>query len=221
MSISNGDRKGCKDVFHAYFVEDAEYDGEWEMPFIEAETATPRRIISFSKAMRTDDYDQWVHFYEDDVNFERLWNRPWVYLPKLKKFKGVISPDFSLYRDMPLIMQAWNTYRNRATGHWLQSNGIKVIPNVRWGDERTYEFCCLGIRNKSIIAIGTHGTLKRKLDRQYFEKGLEYVVSEVEPLIIIAYGAVPEDIFKKYRDAGIIIIPFESDFAKSHKGGDD
>ena len=216
----NKKRTGCRDVFHAYFVEDAEFDGKWEIPFIDSETDIPNRIISFSKALRTDDYNQWVHFYEDDVNFERLWNRPSVYLPKLQKFKGVISPDFSLYRDMPLIMQAWNTYRNRATGHWLQSNGIRVIPNIRWADSRSYEFCFAGARKNSVIAVGTHGLIKIKEERKYFERGLEQAVEILQPKTIVIYGAAPKDIFQKYEDEGIVLIHFSSDISIFMKRGD-
>ena len=81
-----------------------------------------------------------MHCYEDDAAFERLWSRPERYLPILKRYAGVIAPDFSLYRDMPLVMQQWNVYRSRAIAHWLQENGIPVIANVRWGDRRTTQF---------------------------------------------------------------------------------
>ncbi len=72
------------------------------------------------------------------------------YLAKLKKFNGIITPDFSIYRDMPLVMQQWNTYRGKALGHWWQSNGLNVLPNVRYGDSRTYEFCCAGVPKNSL-----------------------------------------------------------------------
>jgi hypothetical protein len=112
-------------------------------------------------------------FYEHDKNFERLWNTPNKYLNKLKKFKGVISPDFSLYRNMPLVMQMWNTYRGRALAIWLQDNGVQIIPNVRFNDERTYEFCFCGIEKYSTVAIGTHGCIKKNIDKKYFKNGLE------------------------------------------------
>lgn len=220
MSKFNSTRGGCKDVFHAYFVEDAKYDDKWEVPFIEKETEIPDKLISFSKSLKNDDYNQWVHFYEDDVLFERIWNKPKVYLPKLKKFKGVISPDFSLYRDMPLAMQLWNTYRNRATGHWLQSNGVRVIPNIRWGDSRSYEFCFLGVRKRSIIAVGSHGLLRIKEERQLFTQGLDEAVRRIKPPIIIVYGAAPSSLFDKYKEEGIEIIQFDSDIAKLMKRGD-
>lgn len=130
MSKENCTRTGCKDVFRAFLVKNAHYEGDLEIPCIEAEEQLPSRLIPFSKTVGSKDYDAWVHFYEDDVNFERLWNQPNKYLPILKKFAGAISPDFSVYRDMPLVMQQWNIYRSRAIGHWLQEQGIPIITNV-------------------------------------------------------------------------------------------
>lgn len=217
MSIVNGTRNGCRDVFHAFLVEKAEFSGELELPTIKSECLTPNRLIPFSKAVRSKDYDQWVHFYEDDGAFERIWRKPWQYLSILQRFRGVISPDFSLYRDMPLVMQQWNTYRNRAIGCWLQANGIPVICNVRWGDERTYDFCCDGVPRNSIIAVGSHGCIKVREDRRYFEVGLAYIVDELHPTAIVVYGSTPDAIFAKYREAGIEILQFDSEFAASRK----
>ena len=102
MSKENNTRSGCKDVFRAFLVKNATYEGYLEIPCIKKTEEIPNRLIPFSKAVGSHDYDAWVHFYEDDVSFERLWNQPSKYLPILKKFKGVITPDFSVYRDMPL-----------------------------------------------------------------------------------------------------------------------
>lgn len=145
MSKINSMRRGCKDVFRAFLVADATYEGELEMPRILPESRVPSRLIPFSKAIGSTDFEAWIHFYEDDAVFERIWNDPQRYLPILKRFSGVITPDFSLYRDMPLVMQQWNTYRGKAIGHWLQANGIPVIANVRFADERSYDFCCMGV----------------------------------------------------------------------------
>ena len=53
---------------------------------------------------------------------------------------------------------------NRAVGCYLQSHGVYVIPNVRWGDERSYttvelpeKFAFLGVPKNSIVSIGTYG----------------------------------------------------------------
>lgn len=122
-----------------------------------------------------------------------------------------------MYRDMPLAMQIWNIYRSRAIGNWLQKNGVKVIPNIRFGDRRTYRICCDGISNNCIIAVGTHGTLKHVVDREIFVRGLDVVIRRLEPTVIVVYGAAPDYIFKKYEDAGIKIVKFSSEYAVSHK----
>lgn len=208
-----------RDVFHAFLVENADYDGYIELPVVKTSNLLPDKVVTFSKAMSKTwkNFDCWVVFYEHDKNFERLWNNPKQYLDKLKKFNGVISPDFSLYRNMPLVMQMWNTYRGRALAVWLQNNGIEVIPNVRFGDKRTYSFCFDGIEKSKTIAVGTHGCIKRKEDKIFFKIGLAQLVQSLTPKTIIVYGAAPDSIFKPYRDMGIKIIAFESEFSKSRK----
>ena len=217
MSLVNSTRRNCRDVYNSFLVRYADYAGLFEFPVIRPSKSIPNRLISFSKAISSKDYDQWVHFYEDDYLFEKIWNNPQKYLELLKRFNGVILPDYSLYRDMPFVMQLWNIYRSRAIGCWLQRNGVDVIPNMRYGDKRTYMICCDGIYKGGSIAVGTHGTLKNKEDRRIFVEGLAVVVSIVHPSVIVVYGSAPDEIFSAYRKQGIKIICFESDFSKAMK----
>ena len=94
---------------------------------------------------------------------------------------------------------------------------MKVIPNLRVGDRRTYRSCCDGIEKNCVIAVGSHGNLKLVLDREIFLKGLDVVVKRVQPVAIVVYGAAPEKYFNKYKDAGIRIVQFDSNYATSHK----
>lgn len=220
MSRINSIRGGCRDVFHAFLVKNANYDSLLEIPCLKLETQKPNKVVSFTKALRSTEYDAWVHFYEDDANFERLWNKPHVYLPILKKFKGVISPDFSVYRDMPLVMQYWNIYRSRAIAHWLQENGVAVIPNIRFGDERTYKLSCAGITKHGVIAVGSHGCMKLVIERAYFQRGLNYVIESLKPSALIVYGAMPQEVFAPYQEMGIEILQFDSEFMQSRKAVD-
>ena len=207
MSKVNKERKGCIDVFNSFLVALATYAGVFEFPIIKPCYEYPNRLLSFSRCIASKENDFWVHFYEDDYLFERLWRNPQKYLPILQKYNGVILPDFSLYRDMPLVMQLWNIYRSRAIGFWLQANGIEVIPNIRYGDKRTYHCCC----------DGTHGTLKNKVDREIFVKGLEVIIRRLQPTTIVVYGSAPDSVFAKYKEQGIMIICFESSFGKAMK----
>lgn len=208
-----------QDVFRSFLVKNTDYSGYMEMPRLKTSHYIPEKVITFSKAMLKNNrvFDCWIVFYEDDEKFERLWHNPRKYLNKIKKFKGVISPDFSLYRNMPLAMQIWNTYRGRALANWLINNGVEVIPNVRTADERSFDFCFDGIEPNSTVAIGTHGCIKRNNDRFYFEMGLQKLVDNLSPRNLIVYGAAPHSIFQKYKDKGINIISFESEFALSRK----
>lgn len=221
MALFNCTRSGCKDIFKSYLVRTAEYASDLEIPIIQPDKLIPDSLIPFSKSLHSEGYEATVHFYEDDANFERLWNKPNKYIGNLKKFNGVILPDFSLYRDMPLVMQYWNIYRSRALGHWFQENSIKVIPNIRFGDKRTYDLCCTGIQEHDTIAIGSHGCLKIVRERQFFVEGLAYVIEKLKPERIIVYGKAPDDIFSCYRESGISILQFDSDYSLAHscKGG--
>ena len=218
MVKENLNRKSCVDVFNSFLVNEAEYASKYEIPVIGRVSDIPEKLIVFSKATACKDLNNWIHFYEDDYQFERLWRDPEKYLELFKKYKGVILPDFSVYRDMPFAMQLWNIYRSRAIGTWLQKNNVKIIPNIRYGDRRTWRICCEGISKGGTIAIGSHGTIKNVIDRQYFSEGLNYVVKILSPQNIVVYGTTPDAIFKKYKDAGINIIQFKSDYSIAHKG---
>ncbi len=210
-------RKGCIDVFNSFLVSTADYDSEYEIPVIKPIYIVPESVIEFSKAIGSKNYNKWVHFYEDDHLFERIWRNPRRYLPILKKYKGVILPDFSLYRDMPLCMQIWNIYRSRAIGNWLQKNGIQVIPNVRWGDERTVDICTAGLAKHGTIAIGTHGCIKDCSNRIIFRRDFIYVIRKLVPVNLIIYGTIPSDLLEECKTIGINVIVFPSSFSLSHK----
>lgn len=214
-------RSGCKDVFKAFLVKNAKYEGKLEIPAIKGIKDIPNKLISFIDAMKnsTKDYNQWVHFYIDDFHFIKIWNRPKDFIDRLKKFNGVILPDFSVYRDMPLVMQYFNIYRSRAIGNFLQSNGIRVIVNIRYGDERTYECSCLGAPHKSIIAIGTNGTVKNKVDRAFLDKGFDYVVKTLEPKTIVIYGGITKHIKEVCDTHNTKIVNFRSEQYERY-GGD-
>lgn len=212
---ANKDRAGCVDVFKSFLYERANYAGKYEIPIIPSlnNIEKPKRIV---KAKYDKKYDKWIAFYEDDVKFECFWNNPKRYLNILSRAEGIICPDFSLYRDMPLNMQIWNINRSRILGHWLSKKGFKVVPNVRWSDERTYKIACAGIKKGSTIAISTHGSMKIKNEKELFKRGLEYVISHIEPKQIIVYGTAPEEVFRKYKLRGIEIFSYKSEISNYH-----
>lgn len=194
------------DVFKSELVRGARFSPVYEFPFLEPVDFKPNQALPFEKAYKTTNSSYWVHFYTHDRHFECVWNRPGRYLSVFQRFGGVITPDFSLYREMPLAMQIWNTYRNRAIAFWLQREGVPIVPNVRWGDERTYEFAFEGLPVGGTVAVSAHGTLQKKEDREYFKKGLGYMVERLRPQTVIAYSRTPDDIFAEHKQHGLEII---------------
>lgn len=196
------------DGFRADLVKNAEFVGSLEIPLIKKneEIIIPKDTIPFSLMSQTKDYSEFVIFYEHDIKFADVLLATDDYIDELSNFAGVVSPDCSLYRDMPLVLQIANTYMNRAVGQYLQQHGIYVIPNVRWGDERSYttcelpeKFAFLGITKHSIVSIGTYGCIQSKVNKHYFKEGLNAMLDELEPEVVIVYGSMPESIFKDFK----------------------
>lgn len=191
-------------------VKNAKFVGRYDFPMLKKTTKIPRKAIPFDRLNATADCEQWIHFYIDDYKFERVWNNLDKYIETFKKFYGIIGTDFSTYIDMPLAQQIWNLYRNRVISHYLQENGIDVIPNVQWGTEETFEYCFDGIPGGGTIAISTNGCIKNNLNRYYFQKGFEKMLEVLQPTTIVNYSYMPNDIFGKYRECGINFIHLEN-----------
>ena len=102
------------DGFNAELVSHAFFDGLLEIPIIDKpkEIVIPSALIPFTQMKRSDTKSEAVHFYEHDKRFSDVLTCTKELLPELSKFSAVISPDCSLYRDMPLCLQIANTYMN-------------------------------------------------------------------------------------------------------------
>ena len=193
----------------SWLVRGAKFD-EGDIPFIETAIDMPISVLPFSKRKSAADFSSWIHFYEADEKYSTLLHNPMQHVQQLRKFGGIISPDFSICPDYPLPIQNMNKYNNHALGYWLSTQGIPVIPNVRWGDRNSFSFCFKGIEKNSIVAVGTHGQLLRTDNRKLFTDGLPVMVATLSPHTIIVYGKAPDDIFAQYEDMGIKIIHFPS-----------
>nr|DAZ24210.1 MAG TPA: protein of unknown function (DUF4417) [Caudoviricetes sp.] len=134
-----------------------------------------------------------IHFFVDDYQFVRLWNRPENYVSLLKKFCCVCSPDFSTYTDMPVVMQIYNHYRKHWLGAYWQLAGIKVIPTITWSDQNSFDWCFDGEPTNSVVAISSVGTQKSKTEKDLFLKGYYEMLRRLNPSQVVFYGPVPEE----------------------------
>jgi hypothetical protein len=206
-----------RDVFHSELTNSAtKFCGKNEIPLLQRTDYIPDDIVSFEKRSEAAKND-WIHFYILDEKFEVVWNNHNRCLNILKQFEGIITPDFSLYRDLPLAIQIYNTYRSRSLGHWWQNNGLKIIPNIRWSDERSYEFALDGIQPGGTVAVGSLGGLKKPIDRYYFLLGFDEMLKRIQPDTVVIYGGVPKEIRMNCENTGTKIVQFNTQFHISHQ----
>lgn len=171
-------------------------DNNFDIPVINNDNFVPIDLISFNYAAKNTSKCVGIHFYLDDYQFERLWNHPEKYVNTFKKYGCILSPDFSLYIDMPLPMKIWNTYRSRFLGQYYQKQGIKVIPTISWADSDTYSFCFKGIPKGSIVSLATVGVRKNKNATELWKRGVDEMIRQIQPSIILVYGSKIDYDFK-------------------------
>ena len=135
-----------------------------------------------------------IHFFIDDYQFQRILNRPDAYIEMLKKYKFVCSPDFSLYMDMPRVMQIWNHYKKQWLACYFQSFGINVVATVSWSDEKSFEFCFDGIPKGSCVAVSSVGVWDDKKSTELFKKGYTEMIRRISPDKIIYFGRLPKEL---------------------------
>lgn len=127
-----------------------------------------------------------LHFFVDDYQFERVWNHPHWYVNEFKKRHPIVfSPDFSIFRDCPIVMQRWNTYRARWTCRWYQEQGVSMFPSVTWGDRKSFDFAFLGIPKGSVVATSSIG---RKRAGIGWDEGYAAMIDHIDPELVFIVG---------------------------------
>lgn len=134
-----------------------------------------------------------LHFFLADYRFEAVWNRPQQTLAALRPYRAVLTPDFSLYRDWPLVAQMWNVYRSRWCGAYWQAHGLTVIPTVSWSTAASYDFCFLGLPRRSVVAVATVGLRwgQDETSRSLFMAGFREMARRLSPSLVLCYGGIP------------------------------
>jgi hypothetical protein len=189
--------------------------GNYDMPVIYKQSFETDNLslIGFhnTKSKDSSGIDRTVHFFIDDHKFECVWNAPAQYIGRLSQYKAVLSPDFSMYTNMPLPSQIWNTFRRRWCSAYWQANGLTVIPTVTWSDERSFEFCFDGIEKGSVVAVSTVGSRKGK---KAFLNGFTELCRRLKPEKVLCYYNPFEEMLAL---ADIITLPYEGILVREQK----
>ncbi|MEA5024262.1 hypothetical protein SDC9_09372 [bioreactor metagenome] len=172
--------------------------GKWDMPIIKKSEVdiTGVKLIRADHIRRKDNRavaDKTVHFFVEDNKLDRYYDNPENYRLRLAQYAHVLTPDYSLYIDMPLSIQIYNTFRSRYCGADWQDYGLSVIPTVSWSTSESYDFCFDGIELGSVVAVSTVGGLRNnKLSKEEFKKlfleGYWEMKRRINPRQVLCYG---------------------------------
>lgn len=198
--VFGGERMRTNNAYNLELVRDADLSEDfWQMPIIKATDYIPRDLIGFNYAKTSTEFNKGVHFFVDDYQFERIWNMPERYVEILGRFDCVLSPDFSLYMDMPIPMMIWNIYRSRMMENYWQREGLEVIPTVSWGGEETFCFAFEGLEQGGVKAVSTVGVKNDKEARRIWCQGMDAAIERLSPDVILLYGGAIDYDFGKIK----------------------
>jgi len=212
-----------RDVYLAYLIKGAQLTKTDEMPIIEywmVSPTPPKEIIQWDRRKDVvDPKTTAISFYCVDQNLTPILGNPKKYLELLRKYEMVIGMDASPYENMPITVQKSQIFLNLAITYYYAMNGLKIIPNVRLGDDRTFS-TLEAYPKHTLIAIGTNGFMRLEENRKKFASQVRKVIDELLPIGILVYGPYYDEIFSYAKTKGIKIYKYNSFIMKENlKGG--
>ena len=164
--------------------------GKWEYPIIHRQEIPldDIRLVACSDTRANDRGENkacGVHFFVDDWRFDGIFRQPEKTLSRYSQYAFLLTPDFSLYADMPLWKQVENVGKNRWVGAYWQNEGLLVVPTIAWSTARSFEFCFDAVEKRSMVAVGMIGCKGSKLG---FMRGYNEMLTRLEPENIIVFG---------------------------------
>lgn len=186
--------------------------GKYEFPIIKKQDINVDEIkfLSFVNAKKEDseNADKTIHFFTYDWKFEKVYKNAEEEIEKLKQYKYLLSPDFSIFTNMPLALQIESVFKNRWCGAYWQSKGLTVIPTVSWGDEKSFHFCFDGIEEGSVVAVCTY---YRENCEEEFMLGYNEMMKRIKPSKVICY----DEPFKSMTGDVIEFLPTTYEWTKN------
>jgi len=129
-----------------------------------------------------------LHFHKADEKFAHVLIDPLKFGNKWGHFMCLASPDVTLSDGMVEWERIKNTSWSRAVAATWASQGIKVIPTLRWRLPTDYDFVVCGLPKHSVFAVSTYGSVRDAELKRVFIDGLREMVKRLEPIAIIVYG---------------------------------
>lgn len=163
--------------------------GKYGIPLIKKQDIDIDKIElwNYTKT-KSDDKDnkhKTIHFFTYDWLFDSVYEKPEITLEKLDQYYAILTPEFSMYYDMPIARQLDSVFKNRWCGAFWQKQGMLVIPTITWSSIPCMEFCFDGVEKGSVVAVSTY---MREDNKSGFMLGYNKMLEVIEPSAIICYG---------------------------------
>lgn len=181
------------------YLEGSNLVGSERYPELKPTYIVPDKVVGFNeKNSVSNPRDYYLDHFIDDYHFECVWKNCDNYLGRYRLFKGVITTDYSVYRDMPLWARKYNVGRNRAVAYYLQKNGISIVPVASWAYIEDFEWCLDGLPKRSSIAISTNGCMSNFVSKSVLLEGIDLLQEVLHPTSLIVAGGPLLELDKKY-----------------------
>ncbi len=182
--------------------------GKYGIPLIKKQNIDIDKIDlwNFTKTKLNDieNKNKTIHFFTYDWLFDSVYEKPETTFEKLDQYYALLTPEFSLYWDMPKALQIYSTFKNRWCGAYWQKQGKLVIPTICCAGEDSYDFCFDGIEEGSVVAISTY--CREDYKNEYL-KSYNKMLEIIKPTAIICFG----EPFKEMKGNIKTINPFDKE----------
>lgn len=172
------------------------FSSRYQLPIIKpVEIDIPDNLLAFYRKPKQSDMGTKIaaHFYTPDRNIECVWNNPYFYIEKLRKFHAVISTDYSILSNMLEIQRHWNDFRNKLLTAYYQRWNVTMISSPSWSDDiHNIDRYMEGWPHHSMIAINSTGVCRDKRARHIWLDGYFAMLDILQPLHILRYGGYIE-----------------------------
>lgn len=182
-------------------------DNEWGIPDSEpfAEPLGGVKWLGFwdKSKHKSDDWSNvGLHFFSEEYQYRSVWEYPDRHLDLFRRCRAVVTPDYSVYTDMPKAQQLWNHYRRQWLARYWQMYGVNVVSCVTWDllDFRPWSIC--GIPKGTSIArswVNRNGLKRERLE------GFMRIIEMLEPRrIYIKCSETDERELRRHFDFDVI-----------------
>lgn len=182
---------------HLHICRGIEFTTKHQLPIVKPECIDiPDDIKAFyrlKKSSKQNLKDTVAHFYTQDSNFEQVWKKPHAYIEIFRRYKAILSTDYSILSNMVEIQRFWNDFRNKLLAAFYQKWNVPVIASPSWSDDlHNIERYMEGWPHNSIIAINSTGVCHDKKARHTWLDGYWAMMDILNPSHILRYGGFIE-----------------------------